>query len=201
MRYLHDLGMTDPIFTYLDIRALGVPSAQSRIPDCGGVYAWFRNIKIPPSLSPEQFVARVIQLVSSKGAATVSGRVGPLLRTSIEAVSDLPKPKQESLRKLAVSQLFREQLSEILSASIGLQSPLYVGKARVLRTRFSQHVSMSSDLSMRLSENDIALRDCVFAYAITDADSWQGQEDSDPNALIEDIVTRICRPGFVLRAG
>jgi len=80
-----------------------------------------------------------------------------------------------------------------------MQAPLYVGKARKLQDRIRQHFRPLSPLTTRLREFNIPLDRCVLCYCLLDESMDALSEEA--LVLIEDIITRVLRPGFVLRIG
>jgi hypothetical protein len=111
----------------------------------------------------------------------------------------LGSKKEAALRAHAESEEFRRLLADILVRSSGLQSPLYVGQTGNLRRRIVQHLDPVSDLSMRLRREGITIGDCVLAY--TEVPPHPMFAQTQTMTLIEDIVTRMLRPGFVGRIG
>ncbi len=97
------------------------------------------------------------------------------------------------------SREFRELLADILVRSSGLQSPLYVGQTGNLRKRIGQHLDPGSDLSTRLRLAGIPIDECILTYTAVPANPLLDQ--GQILTLIEDIVTRMLRPGFVGRIG
>jgi hypothetical protein len=56
-----------------------------------------------------------------------------------------------------------------------------------------------SDLSVRLRQAGIGINRCILVYAIIDESPVPITDQT--MFLIEEVMTRICRPGFVLRIG
>ena len=94
---------------------------------------------------------------------------------------------------------FRVFLSKVVETASLLQSPLYVGKAASLQGRIRQHLDPMSDLAVRLRNAGITINGCTLAYTIVD----ESPVPLDDNGmfLIEEIISRLCRPGFVSRIG
>jgi len=113
--------------------------------------------------------------------------------------STLGPKKQALLQEHAQSERFRELLANLVKKSSPLRSPLYVGQTDNLRRRITQHLDPTSDLSTRLRKENIALDECVLSYTLVEAATYMNR----PQALIliEDIITRLLRPGFVARIG
>jgi hypothetical protein len=107
--------------------------------------------------------------------------------------------KEEALRTHAESEEFRRLLGDIVVRSSGLQSPLYVGQTVNLRRRVSQHLDPVSDLSVRLRSVGIAIGDCVLVYTTIPPNPIFHQTQT--MTLIEEILSRVLRPGFVGRVG
>ncbi len=111
----------------------------------------------------------------------------------------LQERKGEKLSVLVQDVAFRVFLSKVVETASLLQSPLYVGKAASLQGRIRQHLDPMSDLAVRLRNAGITINGCTLAYAIVD----ESPVPLDDNGmfLIEEIISRLCRPGFVSRIG
>ena len=90
-------------------------------------------------------------------------------------------------------------MRQIVETASLLQSPLYVGKADKLQRRIREHLDPMSDLCTRLREADITLNGCTLVYAIVD--ECPVELNHQTMILIEEIISRLCRPGFVSRIG
>jgi hypothetical protein len=167
------------------------------------VYAFYRRLDVSADVEPNNFVSQVEEEVSRPAAPIREARVGGLHRVSLRSESRLSESKLEQLKSLSRDPNFRKSLSEIILNACLLQPPLYVGKAVNLQTRLRQHLEFASPLQDRLSEVGIDIKKSILVYNIVpqfpaiDGD----QEEGETALLIEDIVTRICRPGFVMRIG
>jgi hypothetical protein len=117
----------------------------------------------------------------------------------LECRSELSERKAERLSTLVQVAAFRVFLSKIVETASLLQSPLYVGKAASLQGRIRQHLDPMSDLAVRLREVGITINGCTLGYAIVDESPVP--LDDQAMFLIEEIISRLCRPGFVSRIG
>ena len=190
------------MFSYLDFSSVlgGAAVACERLPDQPAVYAFFRNIRLPSkNSSPEEFLAAIGAAITARGAPDRSSKVGPLHTVRLECWSELSDTKSSSLDLLAQDHDFRGFLRTIIETASLLQSPLYVGKADKLQHRIRQHLNPMSDLAVRLREANITLNGCTLAYAIVD--QCPVPLNLQTMTLIEEIISRICRPGFVRRIG
>jgi hypothetical protein len=190
------------VFTYLDFSEVvgGAAAACDRLPDQPAVYAFFRNIKLPPpEAGADEFLAALNAAVSARAAPDRANRVGPLHMVRLECRSDLTPAKADRLASHAQSAPFRGFLRKIIETASLLQSPLYVGKADKLQRRIREHLDPMSDLCTRLREADITLNGCTLAYAIVD--ECPITLNHQTMILIEEIISRLCRPGFVYRIG
>lgn len=177
-------------------RVGGVAAACERLPPLPAVYAWFRSLRLLHS-TEDEFMRSVCDVIEARAASEHSARLG-LHRVHLDSRSELSSTKKARLAHLARDPTFRLLIANLLQTASLMQSPLYVGKARDLRARVRQHLHPMSDLSQRLQPNGVELRDCILAYSIVDASTY---DDDATLTLIEEIMTRICRPGFVLRPG
>lgn len=190
------------MFTYLDFSEVlgGAAAACDRLPDAPAVYAFFRNIKLAsPGSAPAIFVASLEAAISARAAPDRFSKIGPLHKVTLECRSELTLAKAKKLQELAQSLPFRGFLADIVETASLLQSPLYVGKADALQARIRQHLDPMSDLATRLRDADISISGCTLAYAVVD--ECPLESDLQTMLVIEEIISRLCRPGFVSRIG
>ena len=189
-----------PDFRYLDLSSVpgGAATACERLPPAPAVYAFFRKLDCP-SGDPTTFLETVHAAIDAPAAPQHSSRVGPLHSVTLQSHSVLSPLKSERLRRLAALDSFRQYLAHVLERAALLQAPLYVGKADSLQLRIKQHLEPTSDLSSRLRGVGLNLDRAVLAYALMDTpEDWN---DEVTLTLVEEILTRICRPGYVARIG
>lgn len=189
-----------PHFSTIDFSNIpgGASIAVERIPAEPGVYAFFRQLEISHQHDPEGFTEEVLALIGQPAANSHATRCGPLHNINLHSHSTLSQKKENELRQLAADDSSRQYLANVISACTMLQSPLYVGKADRLRRRIGNHLDPSSDLSLRLREVGICIEKCVLVYTLLDDDVCLSEASL---FLFEEIISRICRPGFVLRIG
>lgn len=175
-----------------------------RLPTAPAIYAWFRTIRIPFNHGPTEFVASITSAIEAPAAPLWTSKLGPMHSATLESRSSLSTSKESRLEESSLSEDFRKHTSRIIEAAAVLQAPLYVGKANDLQRRVRQHLEPMSELSVRFRDAGIRINDCTLAYAILESSdpresSWV--DDQSVLTLIEEIITRICRPGFVARHG
>lgn len=189
--------------TYQSLDLVAVPggstSACHRLPDTPAIYAFFSQTLHIPTSDPEKFIEVVNRLIARKASPTHEATVGSLHRIALDNWSSLSAKKQALLQEHAQSERFREVLANLVMKSSPLRSPLYVGQTDNLRRRITQHLDPASDLSTRLRKADIALDECVLSYTLVEANTYTNQPQV--LILIEEIITRLLRPGFVARIG
>ncbi len=189
------------MFTYIDFTKLpgGCVAACDRLPNLPGVYAFFRCLRVPLHADATEFAKSINAVVSQKAATVKDAKAGSLHRVTLDSWSDLSPAKKLTLDNLSNDPQFRSYLASILETVSLMQSPLYVGKAENLQKRIIQHLDPMSDLSTRLREVGIYIPKTILAYCVVDNMLFEPTPDS--LFLIEELVTRICRPGFVCRVG
>ncbi len=176
----------------------GASAAVKRVPTASGVYSFFRKIKLNREDDSGEFVKEVLAYVDQPAARPHSTKCGPLHNISLESASTLSEKKLTQLHDLSSNAEFRAYLARVLSAASMLQSPMYVGKADDLQSRISQHLDPSSELATRLRQAGIVFDEAILVYTVIE----ESEQRSDSVLfLVEEIVSRICRPGFVLRIG
>ena len=167
------------------------------------VYAWFRDLALSADAlaSREKFANTVMQLLNNPLSEKREGHVSPFYEVGITVKSEkLSKKKEDSLKQYAKKEDIRQEIGRALKAATLLQAPLYIGKTDRLAGRVWDHVNHKTDLWDRLENVDLSLRDCLLAYVrISNPDDVD--TDLPLAQLIEDIITRLSRPGFVRRIG
>jgi len=177
----------------------GLSAACDKLPNAPGIYAFFRRI---PSLNvsdKDAFCKTIHATVGEHSAPDHNTTVGPLHSMSLYSFSKLSETREAQLEEHAESEEFRRVLSEVFARLPALQGPLYVGKARKLQERIRQHFRPLSSLTTRLRQVGIPLDRCVLVYCLLDENMDTLSDEA--LVLIEDIITRVLRPGFVLRIG
>jgi hypothetical protein len=189
------------VFTYVHFaRAVGgTRTVCERLPCAPAVYAWFRAIDLPLPSGSEDFVESILRLIATPAAPEHRARLGPLHSVVLESGSRLSRSKLAYLSSLAENETLRRYISLVVRRASLLQSPLYVGKARDLQQRTEQHLSPMSELAVRLRAANIDLATCTLCYTVVEDIG----DDPEGHILtfVEELLTHICRPGFVLRPG
>jgi hypothetical protein len=193
--------MPPPEFIRIDLAEVpgGLAAASEKLPDAPGIYAFYRRIPTLSSADKAAFCEDILSTVVERAAPDHRSSIGPLHSVSLYSCSKLSETKMELLDDLAESDQFRTFLREVFTKLSALQAPLYVGKAKRLQDRIKQHFRPLSPLASRLREVGIPLDRCVLCYCLLE----EGIDELSDDALIliEDIITRVLRPGFVLRIG
>ena len=171
------------------------------------VYAWFRDLTLPEEklASEEKFINTILQWLedplplSENHEADISlfYKLGLTVKPE-----NLPEKRENSLRQYATKENIRKEIGRALEAATFLQAPLYVGKAtNRLAERVWEHVNRRSDLWERLEQVGLSLQDCLLVY-VPISNSNDIETDLTPLVqVIEDIITKLSRPGFVRRSG
>ena len=205
-------------FLYDLSRICGVSAILSRIPDnMSGVYAWYRNFKIDAAAqnNPETFVSNILHELYKPHCITRETRLPPSHRLIIKPETVLSDRKKEALDYYANNSDFRELLLTLLNNSLLFQQPLYIGKAVNLRSRISSHLSVESVLRERLKNAGHNLEQCRLLilcslendnYCPSVENSEMEEDESnfsclEPEALIEDILSRLFLPSFTINYG
>jgi hypothetical protein len=177
----------------------GAAAACQRLPNSPAIYAFFAPKPMISTNTAESFLSSVIGVVRHKASPTHTRILGSLHTVRLDNQSDLSDWKRERLEECAQLESFRHVLAEIIAAAVPLRCPLYVGQTDDLSRRIKDHLSPSSDLATRLRSASIQIEACTLAYAVLpESDLYK---DTQTLTLIEEIVTRLTRPGFVGRIG
>lgn len=172
--------------------------------DIAAVYAWFRDLTLSEDIldSEERFVNTVMELFGNPLSEKQEARVGPFYEVGITAKPrELTPTKERALRQYAKTKNIRNDIGSALEAATLLQAPLYIGKADKLADRIWDHVNRNTTLCSRIEQAGLSLQDCLLAYVSVPNPDETGVELTPLVQLIEDIITRLSRPGFVLRIG
>ena len=193
--------MLDPEFIRINLSEIpgGLAAACDKVPNAPGIYAFFRRIPPLDTGDKDAFCQTIQSTVRENAAPDHNTTVGPLHSMSLYSFSKLSETRQAQLDEHAESEEFRRVVSEVFARLPALQGPLYVGKARKLQDRIRQHFKPLSALTTRLRHVGIPLDRCVLVYCLLDENMDTLSDEA--LVLIEDIITRVLRPGFVLRIG
>ena len=172
--------------------------------DIAAVYAWFRDLTLSEEIlaSEDKFVSTIMELLEKPLSVKRKAHVGPFYEVGITAKPrELTPAKEDALRKYAESENTRKDIGNALETATLLQAPLYVGKANKLANRIWDHVNRNTKLCSRIEKSGLSLQDCLLAYVpIPNPD--EAEDELIPlEQLVEDIITRLSRPGFVIRIG
>ena len=172
--------------------------------DIAAVYAWFQDLTLSEEIlaSEDKFVSTIMELLEKPLSVKRKAHVGPFYEVGITAkAKELTETKESALRQYAQSENTRNDIGRALKAATLLQAPLYVGKADRLANRIWDHVSHQTGFCKRIEKAGSSLQDCLLAYVpIPNPDEAQDELISLVQ-LVEDIITKLSRPGFVLRSG
>lgn len=178
------------------------------LPNITAVYAWFRDLTLSNEdiASEEKFVNTIMQWLEDPLPLSENQEadISLFYKLGITVKSEnLSEKREHSLKQYARKENIRKEIAHALEAATFLQAPLYVGKAsNRLAERVWEHVSRrSSDLWDRLEQVGLSLQDCLLVYV-----PISNFNDVDPDLtsleqLVEDIITKLSRPGFVRRSG
>lgn len=205
-------------FLYDLSKIRGVSAILNRIPDnMSGVYAWYRNFSIDAAAhnNPDAFVSNILQELYKPHCVTRETRLPPSYRLIVKPETILSPKKQEALRYYAENPHFRELFITLLNNCLLFQQPLYIGKAVNLRTRISHHLAVESVLRERLKNAEHNLEQCKLLilccsesinYSNLELEDIEEENDNEifylePEALIEDLLSRLFLPSFTINYG
>lgn len=193
--------MLQPQFVTINLSEIsgGLAAASEKLPNAPGIYAFYRRIPALSTTDKAAFCDAICSTIGEHAAPDHNAKVGPLHSMSLYSFSRLSERRTEWLEELAEMVEFRRVVAEVFQRLPAMQAPLYVGKARRLQERISQHFNPLSPLAIRLREVGIPLDRCILEYCLLDENMDELSDDA--LLLIEDIITRVLRPGFVLRIG
>jgi hypothetical protein len=182
-----------------------------------GVYAWYRNFDVDTAAhdNPEAFVSNILQELRKPHCVTRETRFPPSHRLIVKPETTFSLKKQEALKYYAANPYFRELIITLLNNCLLFQQPLYIGKAINIRTRINNHLSVESKLRDRLKDAKHNLDQCrllilgcsenINYHTLNNAELEDENESEvshlEPEALIEDILSRLFLPLFTINYG
>ena len=171
------------------------------------VYAWFQDLALSEwdLASEENFVNTIMRWLNHPLPLSEEqeAAIPPYYELGISVKSEkLSEQKENSLRQYAKKEEIRKEIGRVLKTAFFLQPPLYIGKTdNRLADRVWEHVNRNTDLRNRLEKFGLSLQHCLLVYIpISNFDDV----DTDLTSLaqlVEDIITRLSRPGFVRSPG
>lgn len=180
----------------------GLNSAFDRIPDQGGVYAFFPYCEYPND--PEMLFETLVFEINRKKFADRETNMAPYYGLKLESQTSLSKAKLPQLKIALRNDTFRKDLIETLTNSLLFQTPLYLGKSKSLRSRIRQHLETSSDLRDRLAESGYDIERTSILLIPSSTVELDGQISSDKidyDGLTEEVLSRLFHIQFTLRLG
>lgn len=197
----------------------GSRSVLSRIPsDMGGVYAWYRRFKLNLSADTdaESFSNQILDELRKEHSSSRKASLAPVHQITLSPETHFSK--EDLLRKLSLNREFRSLMAFLLENSLIFQQPLYIGKAKDFHSRIKSHLREDSILRERLKLAGHNIDQCrllIVIYPGSDTDilvdesSLEKDSDflndefsnSEPEQVIEDILSRLFLPSFTLRYG
>lgn len=210
-------------WTYLHLSDPGPLEAKlETLPESPAVYSFCLSLK-PPASDAIGLLDWLIQLCDLPTGHPSIARLGPYQ----EITADYRSGYRRSYltRDHAVKVLFDDPnfvcyLRKIIGISQSLIPPLYVGETVNLNQRLVQHLKPNSDLRLRLESAGIDIHQTAIRYCLVTAVSeFQGESDGDELEkefdgsaefigqqklhlhFIEELLTRLCRPGFAAKIG
>lgn len=183
-------------------------NCRRALPNITAVYAWFRDLTLSNEdlASEEKFVNTIMQWLKDPLplAENHEADISLFYKLGITVKSEnLPEKREHSLKQYAAKEDIRREIAHVLEAATFLQAPLYVGKAsNRLAERVWEHVSRrNSELWNRLEQVGLSLQDCLLVYVPISSFDNVDSNLIPLEQLVEDIITRLSRPGFVRRSG
>jgi hypothetical protein len=205
--------LSDNVILYDLSKIRGTNAILSRVPqDFSGIYVWYRRFSFDQSAfdDPEAFVAAVLNELCKDHCAEREGQLPPMYKISLKPETYFSK--EDSLRKFASNETFRQHVLTLLENSLLFQQPMYIGKATNLYNRIRSHLREGSKLRERFNLAGHNIDQCrlLLVGMPPELSSQYDQQNSDleselPEAeseqLVEDILSRLFLPSFTLRYG
>lgn len=218
MNILNTLNRRLKIFTHRD---------RHEIPESAGTYAWFFPLHVFNDYKDAQdladFYRKVFALDSLFSAESnlsekqyIEDRhtrswqsVTLKAEVTISPGGELPSDCQKIWEKVQSDSLSKSVFEESLIAASLFTPPLYIGKAKDLKVRYSQHIQDSGfkarfDSFSRSHSIPLEVHNLIFCCLSLDADSENlmshemisDSDGKDMNYLLEQILMKSARPPF-----
>ncbi len=172
--------------------------------DTAAIYAWFRDLTLSDDIlaSEAKFINAILDLLVNPLSEKREAYIGPFYEVGVRAKpKELTSTKEGALKQYAKSENIRSDIGAALKAATLLQAPLYIGKANRLADRIWAHVNRNTELCTRIEKAGLSFSDCLLAYIPVSNPDEPDAELTSLVQLVEDIITKLSRPGFVLRSG
>lgn len=180
----------------------GSEAISKNFPNAPGIYVFYKDIERYSGVSVAD---HLIGEVEASKFFPREGVVSPLFNVKVESLTRLTKRKTDALKEFSKNIKFSESVDEIISLSILFQTPLYIGKAKDLKSRVRQHFDGDSDLKEVLASSGIDIRRTTILAIVSDEDSVFFEEEKNTGIeyenLMEDLLSRMFCPGFTRRYG
>jgi|SRR5919199_6646259 hypothetical protein len=205
--------ISDNVILYDLSKIRGINAILSRIPqNLNGIYVWYRRFSFDKSAfdDPEVFVTAVLSEICKEHCIEREGHIPPIYRVLLQPYTSFHK--EDSLRRLASNEAFRQLILTLLENSILFQQPMYIGKATNLHNRIRSHLREGSKLRERfdLAGHNIDQCRLLLVGMPPQLSNQYNQQDSDfepefpeleSEQLVEDILSRLFLPSFTLKYG
>ena len=205
--------ISDNVILYDLSKIRGINALLSRIPqNLNGIYVWYRRFSFDRSAfdDPEVFVTAVLSEICKEHCVEREGQLPPIYKVLLKPYTSFYK--EDSLRRLASNEAFRQLILTLLENSILFQQPMYIGKATNLHNRIRSHLREGSKLRERFNLAGHNIDHCrlLLVGMPSELSSQYNQQDIDfepefseveSELLVEDILSRLFLPSFTLRYG
>lgn len=182
----------------------GINPILARLPETGGVYAWFKKI-LPPSpesSTAQQFAEFIIAETSLPHMLARTAQLPPLYSVTVRSSRRFSDAKRSHLLELCEQISFRRFVAElVLSGSVLFQNPLYIGKADSIVQRVGEHLRGQSGLRERLDKASINIFRCILVYVEVPAELVTGSPGTSANLIVEEMLSKLFCPPFTERYG
>lgn len=178
----------------------GPLDAIQRIPDeQAGIYFWFRTFNYPSD--EKGFSAALRRDLNAPKFPSRAGNIRPYYEVTIASSSQMSARKERALDTALKDVAFRTHIRQLLTQSIILQAPLYIGKSQNIRRRIADHLADDSILSKRLTEHELNITDTVLLVIPMNDEVNLNLYDMEDELLYEEIFSRLFNPTFNFRIG
>jgi hypothetical protein len=188
-----------------------------RVPDSPGIYAWYYPLRVS-SRDIDTFVREVQTVLTydakSENIPEGDANIDFAWTRSELRLKIIPRGTKLSDEYRRIWELYAEDegrfqfLRQVMMKATLLMPPLYVGKTVSLSRRLREHINgTGEDNNFRMrftrfsSRNNLPCREVsdLLFMSVRTLESEEEERDHQLEALVEEIMKRLCRPAYSLR--
>lgn len=175
-----------------------VEENTSGIPNCPGIYAWYKKIDLDDTTKVD-FNDSIDRILEKRWSGEIKGVIEidryELEVTIGEANKEITDSKRDIANNIGINKNNRAKFCYISTYASVMQEPLYVGKGDNLEVRIHKHINGHTDFFDRIQDAGFSPTDCIVLYI-----ELRNLPDRS-NKLLEYIVDSLSSPHYGKQSG